>query len=68
MWKYNYSSELWHAQRGRPKGSRVVNGKVIFPSNFVSIEEQKTSNGQYLVNGPFNPKMEVSYKTKNPVN
>lgn len=68
MWKYNYSNELYHAKRGRPKGSRVVNGKVIFPSNFVSIEEQKASNGQYLINGPFNSKMEVSYKTKNPVN
>ena len=41
MWKYNYSSELYHAKRGRPKGSRVVNGKVIPPAEWSPVEEEK---------------------------
>ena len=68
MWKYNYSSELWHAQRGRPKGSRVVNGKVILPAGWTPTEDDRSSNGRIFRDGPFNSKMEVSYKTKNPVN
>lgn len=39
MWKYNYSSELYHAKRGRPKGSRVVNGKVIPPTGWNPVEK-----------------------------
>ena len=47
MWKYNYSSELYHAKRGRPKGSRIVNGKVIPPAGWSPVEEEKKDKAQY---------------------
>ena len=50
MWKYNYSSELYHAKRGRPKGSRIVNGKVIPPAGWSPVEEEKKE--QVFRNGP----------------
>ena len=50
MWKYNYSSELYHAKRGRPKGSRIVNGKVIPPAGWSPVEKEKKE--QVFRNGP----------------
>ena len=45
MWKYNYSSELYHAKRGRPKGSRVVNGKVIPPAGWSPADKVQPKYG-----------------------
>ena len=47
MWKYNYSSELYHAW---PKGYR--RGRDGKPIGYTSIEEQKTSNGKNFRDGP----------------
>lgn len=68
MWKYNYSSELWHAQRGRPKGSRVVNGKVILPAGWTPTEDEKSSNKKIFRDGPMDSDMEISYRARKPVN
>ena len=67
MWKYNYSSELWHAQRGRPKGSRVVNGKLILPAGWTPTEDERSSNGRIFRDGPMDSDMEISYKSRKPV-
>ena len=66
MWKYNYYSELWHAQRGRPKGARVVNGKVIPPAGWTPTEDERSSNGRIFRDGPMDSDMEISYKAKKP--
>lgn len=66
MWKYNYSSALWHAQRGRPKGSRVVNGKLIPPAGWTPTEDERSSNGRNFRDGPMDSDMEISYKAKKP--
>ena len=49
MWKYNYSSELYHAKRGRPKGSRIVNGKVIPPAGWSPVEEEKKEQLEEII-------------------
>ena len=61
MWKYNYSSELYHAW---PKGYR--RGRDGKPIGYTSIEEQKTSNGRIFRDGPMDSDMEISYKAKKP--
>ena len=61
MWKYNYSSELYHAW---PKGYR--RGRDGKPIGYTSIEEQKTSNGKNFRDGPMDSDMEISYKAKKP--
>ena len=62
MWKYNYSNELYHAW---PKGyKRGRDGK---PIGYTSIEEQKSSNGKYFRDGPMDSDMEISYKSRKPV-
>ena len=61
MWKYNYSSELYHAW---PKGYR--RGRDGKPIGYTSIEEQKTSNGRIFRDGPMDSDMETSYKAKKP--
>ena len=61
MWKYNYSSELYHAW---PKGYR--RGRDGKPIGYTSIEEQKTSNGRIFRDGPMDSDMEISYKSKKP--
>ena len=66
MWKYNYSSELWHAQRGRPKGSRVVNGKVIPPAGWTPTEDERSSNGRIFRDGQMDSDMQVSYRSAKP--
>ena len=63
MWKYNYSSELYHAW---PKGYR--RGRDGKPIGYTSIEEQKTSNGRIFRDGPMDSDMEISYKAKKPDN
>ena len=60
MWKYNYSSELYHAKRGRPKGSRIVNGKLIPPAGWNPVKEEKKE--QVFRDGPTDkvqPKYEI---------
>ena len=63
MWKYNYSSELYHAW---PKGYR--RGRDGKPIGYTSIEEQKTLNGRIFRDGPMDSDMEISYKAKKPDN
>ena len=63
MWKYNYSSELYHAW---PKGhKRGLDGR---PVNYTSIEEKELSNRRNFRDGPMDSDMEISYKSRKPVN
>ena len=61
MWKYNYSSELYHAW---PKGhKRGLDGR---PVNYTSVEEKELSNRRNFRDGPMDSDMEISYKAKKP--
>ena len=61
MWKYNYSSELYHAW---PKGhKRGLDGR---PVNYTSVEEKELLNRRNFRDGPMDSDMEISYKAKKP--